>query len=283
MENTIVTILFAGLGNKFASLVSGHALARKLNKNFIIYNINDKKWQSLDYKLIYDFNQNYIEVSDIEDIDKMIDISIPAFSRNKFNFKRECFEIKQIDSAKNFDSFLFLSHRPINLSEDDILHFSKDFIIKPHIKDKIESFINLHNLDENVCGLHVRATDVPFRNLNIQFAEHFIKENKSKKIFLCTDEKEVELNLSKYDNVFFRKKLNYVQKLKDVDPWEKQYQSTDYNFRVVNAIRQSDCEIEAFIDMILLSRTNIIDCSKIVGYRSTFCDWASKFSSIKKL
>lgn len=274
-KNTIMPVLFAGIGNKFGSLLSGFTVAEKLNKKLFILNVN-VNFGMLDLHSLFDFDYPYKEYLSFDEIDEEIDISIPVFTTKTFSFKRKCLSHDSFMSTHNsFDSFMYLSHVGINLSTQDLYNFFQKFKVKVEIKTAVNDFCTENNINKNVLGLHIRASDFPNKNQNINFAKNFVENNQTKKIFLCTDEEEVENLFTEYKNVIIRKKKFYTQKLNENDHWNQKYSNNSIGVNF-NSMRSKECNIESFIDMILLSKTNLINTNS----GSTFYRWTSIFSTI---
>jgi len=195
MENIILPVLFAGVGNKLGSLFSGLVLSRRLNKKLLILNVNSNVG-NLDLNSIFEFNYPIKNFTSFKEIDDIIDLSFPIFTTKSFDFKRKCIPYESFDNLKSPDSFLYLCHKAMDMSPNNLNIFLNTFKIKSDITSKINEFANAHGLNKNVYGLHIRASDFPERNNNIERARKFIELNQNKKILICTDEKQVEEDLS---------------------------------------------------------------------------------------
>jgi hypothetical protein len=276
MENTILPVLFAGVGNKLGSLFSAVILTEKFNKKLFVLNVNTNIG-SVNLNSIFDFDYPYKDFSSFIEIDQLIDTSIPIYTTKSFNFKRKCLSHDSFNKYKLPHSFLYLSHKPRDISLANLNIFLQKFKINSKVKDQIDEFVQNNGLNKDVYGLHIRASDFPDRNENINYAKKFIESNQNKKIFICTDEKQVENDLSLYKNVFFRKKESYTKKLNIQSSWNEQQFDKKYDTINFNCSRDNECSIDAFIDMILLSKTNL-SSSRNCG--STFFSWCEHFSRV---
>jgi len=276
MENIILPVLFAGFGNKLGSLFSGLVLSRRLNKKLLILNVNSNVG-NLDLNSIFEFNYPIKNFTSFKEIDDIIDLSFPIFTTKSFDFRRKCIPYESFDIRKSPDSFLYLCHKAMDMSPNNLNIFLNTFKIKSDVKSKINEFANAHGLNKNVYGLHIRASDFPERNNNIERARKFIELNQNKKILICTDEKQVEEDLSIYKNVIFRQKNSYTEKLNPNINWNVKYFDQKYNSTNYNSLRDNQCSVDAFIDMILLSKTNL---SGNVNNGSTFYKWCEHFSNV---
>lgn len=276
MENNVLPVLFAGLGNKLGSLYSGFILSQELNKKLFVLNVNTNIG-SVDLRSIFDFDYPSRDFSSFIEIDQTIDISMPIYTTKSFNFKRKCLLHESFNKSKLPSSFLYLTHKPRDMSVNNLNTFLKNFKVNSNIKEQIEEFVQNTGLDKDVYGLHIRASDFPDRTENINYAKKFIESNPAKKIFICTDEEQVENDMSSYNNVFFRRKRSYTQKRNEQNSWNNQQFDEKYASINFNCLRDKECNIDAFIDMILLSKTNL-SVSRNCG--STFFSWCQHFSRV---
>lgn len=140
------------------------------------------------------------------------------------------------------------------------------FKILPSILEEVDSFCEEHGINKDCYGVHVRATDnLSSRNLN--YAEQQVKSRK--KVFICSDEQEIEDHFNKYQNVVTRKKKFYVEKIVP-GGWRIPPPPNDPT-KCYNVNRTKESVVEAFIDLLILSRTNF----SCIG--STFCKLAKLF------
>ena len=94
----------------------------------------------------------------------------------------------------------------------------------------------------------------------------------TKLIFICTDEKAVEDFLKPNKNLVFYNKSHYTEKQNPAAGWNGQVIDSDNRRWNYNASRNEFSIIEAFIEMLILSKTNMHGNS-----RSTFLGWAKRF------
>jgi len=267
-NNSIIVILDGGIGNKFNGLFQGIYLSNIYHKNLIINNLRNHT-TDFDLRLLIDFEFGYIE-NTLTELDRKLNPSIPLYAhRQDIKYNRSVF-LNQ--SIKNHDSFAFLTDN-IQIPINEVNECYKRIKINSHIKNKVSSFITDKSIDKNTLGLHIRASDFPSRNSNIEFAKDFINKNQNKKIFVCTDEKEVELSLSVYSNLIFYPKLHYTEKFDKLKNWNGPTIDNDNRRWNYNAARNEPSMIEAFIEMLILSKTTINGNPK-----SSFLGWAKRFA-----
>jgi hypothetical protein len=164
---------------------------------------------------------------------------------------------KNIRDQDYFSEIWSSLHRPILYNHHSLPHYwvnspsnisnlAKSLrLFKPRdeILVKVRAFIEQHNINrKSTIGLHIRGTDFFPSTEHISRAEQFIKENKAKKIFLCTDDSNIISRLAVSSNVITIQNDFFV----DFDPQEKKIHRTQGS--VVNAL----------IDLMILSNTNAI-------------------------
>ena len=134
------------------------------------------------------------------------------------------------------------------------------------LKEEVLTKINSYNIDQDFVGLHIRAGDA----LTSPWSEHYKKSKQEhyetiasnyNKVFLSTDNKEQEDYFkNKYPNKIFCTNKRFV---------DSNLQESD----------QKDYQLEALIDMVLLSKTK-----KIFGTNwSTFNQVASIIGSTERI
>jgi hypothetical protein len=135
--------------------------------------------------------------------------------------------------------------------------------ISDKILNQVKNFTEEHNINHNTIGLHIRRTDYHITTTD-ELYFNFVDFLKSRDVFVCSDEEEIEKKLkNKFSNVIVRNKLQYVQKFVD-GPWRMNHlEGTDGLF---NVKRDRQSVIDAFIDMLILSRTNIIFFNNIGSF-----------------
>lgn len=266
-DNSIIVLLDGGLGNKFNGLFQGIYFANLYHKKLVINNIRNRS-TDFDLRLLFDFDFEYIE-NTITELDKKLNPSIPLYAHRKdLNYNRQVFLNKPIG---NHSSFALLNDR-LFVSPEDVKHCFTTLKINSKIKDHVNKFISDNKIDNNTLGLHIRASDFPTRGLNIDNAYNFIKNNPSHRIYVCTDEKEVEDSLRRNKNLIFYNKSHYTEKQNPNSGWNGLVVDNDNRRWNYNASRNEASIIEAFIEMLILSKTNIYDNSK-----SSFLSWAKRF------
>jgi hypothetical protein len=270
-KNTIINVLDGGLGNKFNGLFHGMYLSKKLNKNLVINNVRNHS-TDCNFKSLLDFDYEYIE-NTITELDNKLDINIPIYLHKKhLNYKR-----KVIVGSDNYvdPTFVFLTDS-LRISNDLLKECFDCIKINRSIVDRVTDFIQQNDISKNIIGLHIRASDSPDRAFNINCAKNFIESTKNQKIFICTDEKDVEDFFKQYENVFFYNKTSYTEKYDKSNGWNGVTIDNDNRKWNYNAARNEQSIIEAFTEMLILSKTSYVGNTK-----SSFLQWVNRFDHNK--
>ena len=148
---------------------------------------------------------------------------------------------------------------------------------KREIIDKVSGFVDRHNIDSNVIGLHIRKTDF-FEDTDVNFWIDAIMSNPSKRYFVCSDSKEEENKFRVFPNVIVLPKTEYVKKRWKDYPWiiDNYDDNRYYQGQQFNVLRSSKSVKEALCDLLILSHTDIKDTNKY----STFLHLAKYYQTI---
>lgn len=148
-----------------------------------------------------------------------------------------------------------------NLEHDNTIIFFNDFIgplnpeiikqnflqlePKKEITERINYLSDTLKITKNTIGIHARGTDFIGEKLESYFPIIEKELNMGSDIFFCSDDPDWEKNiLLRYPMVKVRPQKNHVYKSRE---------DSDYSCNVVTPL---DAIIDAYIDMILLSKSN---------------------------
>jgi hypothetical protein len=145
------------------------------------------------------------------------------------------------------------------------------FAIRPEILARVRGFVEDHRIDRSVTGLHVRATDMQYKE-QLWHESRLLIEDTTRLFFLCSDEEQVEKELGCHDNVITLPKTHYVEK-REPGPWRIPPKD-GLAHHCYNVRRTRESVIDAFADLLILSRTDILPNS------SSFNLWARIYSRI---
>lgn len=265
-----------GLGNRLGVLIGGILVAKKLNRiPFICWPENT--WCGCSFNDLFDskyevINLNINELFNKYKHDKFI------IHENQTDLILEHYypNLENINLFKsNDDKILIYYHNsiPEYFTDDEVLLTLKEFSIKSSINDKVIRFCNENKINYNTLGIHFRKTDFQYF-LNEEEIFNYIKSSHENSFFICSDSFETEEKFSMLNNVKIYPKNNYVEKLKE-GSWNEfiiDNEGRQFNF---NVNRTKESVIEGFIDLLILSRTNIM-----IDSHSTFLKFAKLYNKI---
>jgi hypothetical protein len=137
------------------------------------------------------------------------------------------------------------------------------FFPLPEIVEVVAEFCERFQIDTSVTGLHYRGTDYGLREKEVEFFKRLITAQRNKQFYVCSDEPSVVATLSEADNVIKTNDVSFKNFRAHLDS-------------VINSgqiFRSKDSVYLALIEMLILSRTDILETSN-----STFLRFAQLLS-----
>ncbi len=266
--NRILIECRGGLGNRLGSLVSGLEVSKQCG---LVPYINWTKHNTCDCAFEDLFETN-IEVFSIlkHDLNRYSVVSHQSTPNIPHN-KRTLSNIRQ--SAKP----IFYEHDEIPKYLEPLLTIRNLLRVLPkkEIRTNVKDFVQEHNIDDSVKGLHIRKTDLNLVNEDSWLP--VVKENPNQKFFVCSDSKTAEEKFAKFPNVITKSKTSYVEKYID-DTWKTSFTDADGNPARYNVNRSRDSVIQALEDLLILSHTTIERTSR----KSSFLRFAFFYKSLLK-
>jgi hypothetical protein len=265
-----------GLGNRLGVLIGGILTAQKLDRTPILC-WPENTWCGCSFNDLFDSEYQVIDL----DINKLFSKHINdkfIIHENQTNLQLEQYypSLEIIDFFKNInDENVIYYHNsiPQYFSQEEILSILSKFIVKSNIKDNVFEFINKNKIDDNTLGIHFRKTD--FQSfLNEEETFNYINSNSGTNFFICSDSFETEEKFNILNNVIIYPKNNYVTKLKE-GSWNDLTTDNEGRQMNFNINRSKESVIEGFIDLLILSKTNIV-----VESHSTFLKFAKLYNKI---
>jgi hypothetical protein len=265
-----------GLGNRLGVLIGGILTAQKLDRTPILC-WPENTWCGCSFNDLFDSEYQVINL----DINKLFSQHIKdkfIIHENQTNLQLEQYHpsLEIIDFFKNInDENVIYYHNsiPQYFSQEEVLTILSKFNIKPNIKNNIFEFINKNKIDNNTLGIHFRKTD--FQSfLNEEEIFNYINSNSQTNFFICSDSFETEKKFNTLNNVIIYPKNNYVTKLKE-GSWNDLTTDNEGRQMNFNINRSKESVIEGFIDLLILSKTNIV-----IESHSTFLKFAKLYNKI---
>ena len=267
-----------GLGNRLNGLIGGLIAAEKLSCIPIIVWPNNN-WCGCCFEDLFVSNLE-IQNKSINDI-FLDDEKIYLTHDNQSNkvLKNEFDHSEQsLESINKMSQDIVYYHNkiPNYFSEDDIIKKLKTFKIVSSILMPAKSFCYQHNIGKKTKGVHIRKTDNK-RQIDANQMFLNILNDRKNGYFICSDDKDTEDKFNELKNVLVYSKTSYVEKFTDGE-WTTKIKDSEGRIFRYNVHRSKQSVIEAFIDLLILSRTNIVCRNK-----SSFLGWAKIYALVSEL
>jgi len=265
-----------GLGNRLGVLIAGMLTAQKLDRTPILC-WPENTWCGCSFNDLFTSEYEIINLN----INNLFSQNINnkfIIHENQTNLQLEQYH-PNLETIKLFkdieDETVIYYHNsiPNYFSQEEILTILSKFNVKPNIKNNVFEFINKNKIDNNTLGIHFRKTD--FQSfLNEEETFNYINSNSQTNFFICSDSFETEEKFNILNNVIIYPKNNYVTKLKE-GSWNDLTTDNEGRQMNFNINRSKESVIEGFIDLLILSKTNIV-----VESHSTFLKFAKLYNKI---
>jgi hypothetical protein len=180
--------------------------------------------------------------------------------------------LDSIEKIKNLTQDIVYFHN----STEKILLSLSNFKINEKILETVNYFCENNNITKQVKGIHLRKTDHG-RQLDSDAIWLQCKNDLHTRYFVCSDDKLTEEKFKQLPNITIFPKEFYVEKLVE-GSWNDKIKDTDGRIFAYNVNRSKNSVIEAFIDLLILSRTTIV-----IKNKSSFLGWAKIYSNLKTL
>lgn len=277
MENNkkIYILCDHGLGNRIGSLIGGLTFAKRANATPIIcWPINN--WCKAEFNDIFDSNHT-VEINEFSTglVDQIQDLGLNYFFVSTYNNKISTELINFEDIASTNKDIIYSQCKVPKriVDQNEIVDSLNSLSISNSVLDKVKKFCNEHSIDRHTTGIHLRKTDgSSIVNEDEIFEE--IKKFKNQKYFICSDNKETENRFLQLPNVSVYLKNSEVIKITEGE-WRDSVIDILGKTILFNVDRSKEQIYDAFIDMLILSRTNVSKRAK-----STFCTVAKYYSSV---
>jgi hypothetical protein len=301
VNNTILARCTAGFGSRIIILIGGIYLAKALNYNLVIiwprteicdcdfFDIFEKDNCAFSDKL--HTTQDYymqLKTNNVFDI-KISHEDFSSKDREKYKcITRDVRTIDDISTLTRYRCILYQSNNlPPSLSLSDTIDILSLFKIKKNILTTVLDFVHNNKITYRDKGYHVRLADRPIFSdtEKIKSAEKIKSEilaDKDNRYFVCSGEKEFEDIISNFSNVVVRHKVNmplFITSYEQLFNNPKRERIIACNTEAKYPFNYVDTEgvIDAFVDLLILSRTNIIPQQNVM---SNFRDLASLYSHV---
>jgi hypothetical protein len=266
------------LGNRLGGLIGGILTAQELGRDYTIC-WPETTWCGCAFDDLFEPQHEFVDI----DINTLFNQNINGKfliheNQTVLNINYQMPSESSIEEYKIFsDEVIVYYHSviPEFFSEEDVLSVLKILRVKKSIRDKVYKFCETNLVNEEVQGIHFRKTDFQLFSPNEDDMYKLITTNPQARFFICSDSLETEQKFSTLNNTHLYTKTSYPEKLQE-GSWNEittDKEGRQFNFNI-NRSKQS--VIEAFIDLLILSRTKII-----VDSHSSFLRFAKLYNKIE--
>lgn len=259
MSRTLTVFCDGGLGNRLGSLVGGLLVARQLHITDIHICWPDNNWCGCLFEDLFDNQEFQVSNKTINDVFVSGTDQVFLIHENQtgsdlgLQLSQSLESVNYLSTITNNVVYYHNKIAPY-MDADAVTQIAKTLTPTHAIAQQVTKFCETNLIDKSVTGLHLRKTE-NFR-LDEEKLYRRVSANRTQKYFVCSDDQATEQRFGALPNVVYWPKTSYVEKLVEGD-WLAETVDADgrrYNYNI-NRPRQS--VIEAFVDMLILSRTTI--------------------------
>ena len=276
-----------GFGNRFNTLVSGLSIAKAAGiQPIVVWPRNNWCGASFSELLSNDFNV----------IESELITYLPV--KDKFHFfmtedhlgmgvaNKSPLQIQRLDEVieyLNSDSRDIYYHSPVMppfLHQDELNRQVQELKFNPEIMALALEFISTKGLDE-YFGVQIRKTDFGSNGADDENLYDLIRNTSHKKFFVCSDDKQVEQRFDALPNVAIYAKRAHVEKLLEDGGWNSVTNDNSGRAYACNVNRNALSVIEALVDLIILSYSEIVHTSNSTFLRTALLIQGSRKNTEK--
>ena len=258
-----------GFGNRFNALVVGLLIAEVGNFKPVIFwpstnwcrslfkNIFKNNYDAFDQDLTY-FKNNHEDYAFVMHTNSE-NLSGEIRHPDSFNSIQEVIDYY---NQSNKQKFVYNnSTLPCYCFSDHFRKIIGNLKFTDIITNKTSEFIK--TINSEFTGIHLRNTDFHDNDRSkFDQIELIVKTNPDINYFICSDDKELEKRFTQNNNAFAYSKTKYVEKLTDDGEWRDTVvddEGKEYSF---NVERSDESVIDAMVDLLILSKSTIIQTSE---------------------
>jgi hypothetical protein len=265
MSKRIHILCDGGLGNRIAGLVSGLITADRLEMPAVVC-WPSNNWCGAGFDDLFDMptvQHNGHGINDIivpgsDAVFMLHENQTGVELRTELGHGRRS---ELVARASGRDVVFYTARVPEHIESQDVLAKIKHIKPAADVQRTVDEFCKLNLIDSTTVGLHLRKTDQ--YNLDEDWWYDYVqRKGAGKRYFVCSDDRETESRFAALKNVVTFAKTHYVEKLIE-GPW-RQDAVRDAEGRVFpnNINRTRDSVIQAWVDLLIMSRTYILPTVK---------------------
>jgi hypothetical protein len=258
MSRKVTIFCDGGLGNRLGTLVGGLVFAEQLDATPVVcWPVNN--WCGCNFTDLFD--------ADIESTEHNIFELFTSQQNNIFLIHENQTTLtlstvfghnaSSLDTICNLEADVVYYHNKIDPQFDrsSIIRATETLTIKKSILNTVNEFIEQNGISQTTIGLHLRKTDMVGLNDDDYYDK--VVANPNSKFFICSDNGDTEKRFADLPNVYIFPKTSYAKKMIEGAWRTTDIVDTDGRPTKYNVTRDKQSVLEAFSDMLILSRTYI--------------------------
>lgn len=264
-DRKIKILCDGGLGNRIAGLLGGLITADRLGLEPLI-SWPQNNWCGAAFDDLFEPNgllfdgQGVHDLmrSDSDDIFLLHENQTGVLLKTQMSHGRHSELVIQTRTA---NVVFYTARVPEHLPMADVLRKIQQILPRHKLLTRINKFCGAHDITKNTMGLHLRKTDQ--MHLDEEWWYDYVQhKGANKRYFVCSDDRDTQQRFAALPNVVAYPKTHYVEKLIE-GPW-RQARIQDRDGRVFpnNIDRGRESVIQAWMDLLILSRTTILHTVK---------------------
>ncbi len=276
MSRQITILCDGGLGNRLSGLVGGLLVSQQLGLEPVI-SWPENNWCGAGFADLFDATDWRVNDQNVFEVFESNLASTFIIHENQTNFKLSNYLPHTPDSIQQArlhvnDLVYYHNKVPAYFANNQVVQQLSRLHINSGITDMVNEFCVANQINHHVAGLHLRKTE----NFNLDETTLYqqVISTPKQRYFVCSDDQDTQEKFSSLPNVCARAKTSYVEKMVP-GSWYETVTDTDGRSTKYNISRSKQSVIEAFVDMLILSRTWIRPTVK-----SSFLNFARYFAQV---
>lgn len=265
-ESTHTVLCDGGLSNRLNALIFSLILKEKYNQPWkISWPINN--WCGASFKSLFstrlvvnDYSLSYHRNNE-NNYTLILHENQAKFTEEMINYQSnlKCYQDYELLLKQNKPVLYYHNLIPGFANFEEIKLALENISIDDEIYLRARDFCFRNEIDDTTIGIHIRKTD--FGNLVDESAIYEFVKKSSKRFFVCSDDEVTNMKFSQLENCSVFKKTQFPSKIEN--NFGFQHITIDNEGRVFssNINRSEQSVIEALIDLLILSKTAIVDTS----------------------
>lgn len=259
MSRQLIIFCDGGLGNRLGGLVGGLVVADTLHITDINICWPSNNWCGCYFEDLFNNTKFTVSTRSINDV--FVANTDQAFLVHEnqtgadlgLQFNQTAESLQQLITLPNSVVYYHNKIAPY-MAPEQIQQAVNQLRLTNSIRQQVVEFCQANRIDSSVTGLHLRKTEN--YKLNEEKLYRRVTTTPNQRYFVCSDDQVTEQRFAALPNCVAYTKTSYVGKLIEGDWQAETVDSTGrrYNY---NIDRPRQSVIEAFVDMLILSRTTI--------------------------